>query len=455
MHELAAKRVVVVGLKRSGIAAARLAAHHGAAVTATDMARPELLADTAAALSAEGIDCILGEHPRRIFTAADLVIVSPGVPHTIAPLVAARAAGVPVIGEIEFGFRYLSAPVVAVAGTNGKTTVTELVGRMLAASGRQVFVGGNIGNPLTAFIDGEGSAQVAVLEVSSFQLDTIDTFRPAVAVLLNITEDHLDRYPDMAAYAASKCRVFENQRSTDTAVINVDDARIRAMAPGIAARVLPYSASGRLPSAAVGGRIDGETIDITPGPGNPRLVFTDADHRLSGAHNRENIAAAALAAFSAGGTVSGIQTALADFTGLSHRLERVTEHDGILFVDDSKATNVDAVYRALTAFDRPVVLIMGGRDKGGDFGVLIPELRRRVRRLVLLGEAADMLGDRFAAAVACERAQTMADAVARANQAAEAGDVVLLSPGCASFDMFDSYAHRGEVFTQLVKSLKG
>jgi len=450
--ELANKNILVVGLGKSGRAAARFAARQKARVTVTDLNVADNLTDFLPGLQDRGIRLVLGEHPGDIFKQAELIVVSPGVPHTIAPLELARQAGVPILGELEFAARFVREPVVAITGTNGKTTTTALVGDMLEHSGKRVFVGGNIGHPLIDYVAGGGGADLVVLEVSSFQLDTASTFRANVAVLLNISADHLDRYDDFEAYVRSKGRIFRNQTPADTAVINRMDPEIRKLADACRARVWPFFHTGRNGSMPdTGAEILTDRLVLRTG-GAP-LVLSLQGIPLTGAHNRENIAAAALAALAVGGTAGGIQQAIGQFHGLAHRLETVATVKGVLYVDDSKGTNVDAVSRALESLNQPTVLIMGGRDKGGDYTILKPQLEKTVKRLVVMGEAAAAIAAQLGAFAPVENATDMAQAV-RLAAAADPGDVVLLSPACSSFDMYDSYAQRGEDFCKQVNALK-
>jgi UDP-N-acetylmuramoylalanine--D-glutamate ligase len=447
--EIANKKILVVGLARTGIATARFLRRRGAAVRATDMAAEAALGPGVAELRALDIDLALGGHRIEDFTAADLIVLSPGVPHTLAPLQAARGRGVPVIGEVELAARFIREPIVAVSGTNGKTTVTELLGRMLDASGRRVFVGGNIGRPLIGYVDGGQTADVVVAEISSFQLDTIATFRPAVGVLLNITDDHLDRYTGFAAYARSKMRLFENQTAQDAAVLNGADPVIRAQAAAIRSRRLFYNTTEAAENCAA---VVGTALALRR-PGHEVVRLDLAPFRLRGPHNVENACAAALAALAAGASPLGIQQALSAFAPLPHRIESVAVVNGVEYVNDSKATNVDAVLRALGCFTTPVVLIMGGLDKGGNFGLLETAVRRRAKALVLVGSASDTIRAALGGLVPTVQAPDMAAAVGAAAGRAVSGDVVLLSPGCASFDMYPNYQARGEDFRQAVQRL--
>ena len=454
--ELNGKNIVVVGAARSGKAVALFARRRGARVTLSDQSPAASLGEAPALLAAHQVPLEMGGHCTETFTAADLVVVSPGVPHTIAPLAAARARGIPVIGELELAVRFVGEPIVAVTGTNGKTTVTRLIGDMLAASGRRVFVGGNIGDPLIGYVDSESPADMAVIEVSSFQLDTCDTFHPQVAVLLNVTPDHLDRYAGFDAYARSKARIFQNQTSADAAVLNGRDPVVQTIAAGIPSTPVWFLDR---PGSAAG--IDfAESAMVLNGFGGRRTAFNGeridlSAWRLLGPHNRANAAAAVLAARLAGADPAGIASALAAFEPLPHRLMPVAEMNGVRYVDDSKATNVDAVCQALAAFEVPIVLIAGGRDKGGGYADLKGVVREKVRRLIVLGESAAAIAETLGPSCVegAVHAVDMQQAVAMARASAQSGDVVLLSPACSSFDMFTDYAHRGRVFAAAVKGL--
>jgi UDP-N-acetylmuramoylalanine--D-glutamate ligase len=463
--EIENKKAVVVGCGKTGRSTATFLARRGARVTVTDAAAASVFKDAAPGLSNLGVALEFGGHRPETFAGADMIIVSPGVSHTIAPLAAARAAGTPVMGEIELAFRFITAPILAVTGTNGKSTVTLLAGEMLKASGLKVFVGGNLGTPLIDSVEADTPPDRIVAEISSFQLDTIDSFRPAVAVLLNITDDHLDRYPDAEAYARSKGKIFMNQGPADTAVINMADPVTRRIFDERCAdavheppRRFIYGmdadqeqpegrkADGR---AWISGR---ELWFETPEWG----VFSvpRADIVLSGRHNLENICAAGLAVLAAGGTPEGVTAAVRGFTGLPHRVQHVDTVNGVQYIDDSKATNVDAAARALEAFDNPVVLIMGGRDKGGSYAPLKSRFAGRVRHLVVLGEAAAKIAAELKDAAPITRAATMDAAVLAAGAVAVSGDTVLLSPACSSFDMYESYARRGEDFARAVREMR-
>ena len=447
------KRIVVVGLGRSGVATARFLTHRGARVTVTDRKGQDALTDSVAALSGLDLTWKLGGHDPRDFETADLVVLSPGVPHIQPVLEPAWANGTPVIGEMELAAGSITEPIIAVTGTNGKTTTTELLGQMLKNSGKKVFVGGNIGTPLTDYADGlHGKADVVVAETSSFQLDTMVDFRPATAVMLNITDDHLNRYASFEAYAESKWRIFENQHPTDAAIFSALDATVTAMVEKHPLKARRQMFSDQ--AVANGAQILKDKILLFAG-GQPAGGYSLDRAALMGPHNRENIAAACLAAREQGATDAGIQQTIDTFKGLSHRLEPVRTVRGIRFVNDSKATNVDAVKRALECFDHPVVLIMGGLNKKGDFSQLKSLVQRRVKTLVAMGQAKDEIITALAGDPGhVLEADSMEEAVQKAFDAALDGDTVLLSPACASFDMFTSYAERGDRFRQIVERMR-
>jgi UDP-N-acetylmuramoylalanine--D-glutamate ligase len=451
MMDLKNRHTVVVGLGRSGLAAVELLLSRGARVTATDTRDRAALAEAAAAAERLGACLELGGHCQASLDTADLIVVSPGVPHTIAPLEAARSKGVSVIGEVELAACFITRPIVAVTGTNGKTTTTELLGQMLAASGKQVFVGGNIGQALSHCVTAGKDAEVVVAEISSFQLDTTVDFRPRVGVLLNISADHLDRYDGMRAYAASKARLWARMQAEDNLIYNRMDPIIADLVTGAPGRHLPFWAGTRQGDAEKGARIDRAHIHLY----FPELAPLSIDlsrTRLLGPHNRENIAAAALAALAAGATPDGLQTAVDDFTPLPHRLEPVARVDGVTYVNDSKATNVDATVRALACFEGAVALIVGGRNKDNDFRQLRAAISAGARLVVANGECRDEISAALEdCGVPLEVVATQTEALEVARRAARPGWTVLLSPACASFDQYDNYAARGAAFRSTVE----
>ena len=381
-------------------------------------------------------------------------MLSPGVPE-IPELAAARAAGVAITGEMELASRFVSSTLIAITGTNGKSTTTTLAGDMMRATGRPTFVGGNLGEPLAdAVWTRAGDARgICVVEASSFQLETVETFRPRVAVLLNVTADHLDRYPDMDAYAAAKARIFAAQTADDFAVVNVDDPLAMRASQGVDSRRIGFSVARPLPE---GGYVSDSTLVIKLPDHAPEKYTTNTLPWLLGQrHNQANALAALLASRLAGATRAEVQAGLLAFKPLAHRMELVADAEGIAYYDDSKGTNVSAVVAALDGFARPVVLIAGGRDKGGDYAPLADVLSRVGRAGVLIGEAAEKIEAALRGKVKTERAATMDDAVVIARRLAQPGDAVVLSPACSSFDMFRDYAHRAEVFRAAVARVAG
>lgn len=446
---LEGKKVLAVGLARTGEAVAAFCKSRGAIVTVADSALESELGDRVAKMRDLGIPVKTGPHNQDDFTGVDLIVVSPGVPHAIKELEAARKKGIPVISEVELASRFIAAPIIAVTGTNGKTTVTTLIGEMLEASGIKAFVGGNIGKPLIQLPAGGESADVVVAEISSFQLDTIEHFEPYAAVLTNITEDHLNRYSGMEGYAASKARIFMNQIPDDFAVLNGSDSFTRSMEAQIKSRKVYFTGARE---NEFGARIDRNSIDFSLGEGASWSLSLEKTG-LTGEHNKENIAASSLAAFAAGASYDGMQKALDGFSGLPHRLELIRELDGVRYYNDSKATNTDAVLRALEGFERPVVLIMGGRDKGSDWSCLGEMVKSRCAGLIVTGEASSAIADGLSDYATAGFASTVEEAVKMARQAASSGQVVLLSPGCASFDAYNNYKERGLDFSRAVKAL--
>jgi len=431
------------------VAAANLLAGIGARVTVTDAKDEAALGDYVGML-APGIDKSLGSHPDELFTEAGLVVVSPGVPLSIEPIRKARESGATVIGELELAYMVSDSRFIAVTGSNGKSTTTTLVGMMLARSGMDVLVGGNIGNALTEDPRALMGRDWVVAEVSSFQLEAIENFRPNVAAILNITPDHLDRYASMEEYAGAKARVFMNQAARDVLVYNADDELAAAEAAKAPSRKIPFSATVPL---EVGVYVrDGVIVDGTR-VGEHQEIMRAADVRIKGAHNLENALAAAAVSISAGAGRYAVEYTLKEFTGLEHRLEHVADIGGVGYYNDSKGTNVGAVMKSLESFDSPVILIAGGLDKHGDFGQLVPLVKERVKRLVLIGEAAEKIETALGEYTDTVVAADMEEAVRIAKESSSSGDVVLLSPACASFDMFDNFEHRGRVFKESVTRL--
>ncbi len=450
MMSLKNKHIVVVGLGKTGISLAGFLVGQGASVTAVDSADPDKLGAAASQVQNLGVRTILGSHESAVFESADMVILSPGVPHTLPEFEKARAKKIPVIGEIELAGRLIETPIIAVTGTNGKSTVTMLIGEMLKAAGHSVFLGGNLGTPLIDYVSRQEPSDFVVAEISSFQLDTIETFRPRVSVLLNITDDHLDRYPDFNAYARSKARIFLNQTSEDIAVINGADPAVVGVTGDIRAARHEYNCSTGPANRAW---IDGQTIYFHV-RGKSLFSIDCACIPLKGRFNLENASAAGLAALAVGVSNQAVEKALGSFEGLPHRVQYVDTVNGVRYYNDSKGTNVDAVVRALESFSSPVVLIMGGRDKGGGYEVLGPQLDRVVKHLIVMGEAGAKIENALGKRVKTTRVAHMGEAVSTAFSVASDGDTVLLSPACSSFDMYTSYAQRGDDFKHQVSKLK-
>ena len=443
------KRVLVVGLGKSGVASALFLKARGARVTVSDTKSPDQLRDEIPALLDHGIAVETGGHGERTFRGQDLIVVSPGVPVDAPPLLQARASGEPVIGEIELAAQYLAGPIVAITGSNGKTTTTMLTGDVITASGFPTVVGGNIGTPAISLVEQAGRDTVVVLEISSFQLETIHTFRPKVAVILNITPDHLDRHRTFQAYVDAKARIFENQQPSDYSVLNEDDPTCLTLADRTRAQVFWFS---RKKEVNQGAYIDDGRILFRDGAGQ-REIMLASEIRLKGAHNVENVLAAVCTGALMGVPADKIRQAVRDFKAVEHRLEYVATIKGVEYYDDSKATNVDATIKALESFPANIHLILGGKDKGSDYTVLNDLLRQRVKRVYTIGAAAGKIESHIKGAAEVVHAETLDNAIRRANAVAQSGDIVLLAPACASFDQFQSYNHRGKVFKEVVYAL--
>ena len=440
----------MVGLARSGVAAALLLAGRGEAVVATDRKGPGELQEEVLRLEAAGVRVELGGHVRATFARASRVVVSPGVPFDLPELQVARQAGVPVVAEIELAYEHLSGTVAAITGTKGKSTTTAALGAMLKEAGRDVRVGGNIGEALSSLVPGSTAETFFAVEVSSFQLEGTVRFRPHVAVFLNLSADHLDRHPSFDAYAAAKARIFSNQEDGDFAVVNADDPEVLSLARAGRARLVPFSPRG---VPAGDGAFFAQGVARLRTSGQEETLFSLADVHLPGAHLAGDLLAAATAARLLGVPAPAIARAVEAFRGVEHVLEHVATLDGVDYYNDSKATNVDAAVQSLAAFTRPVLLILGGRYKGGDFGLLAPALSAHGKRVLAIGEAQERIARSLLGVVPVDRAASLEDAVARARASATAGDVVLLAPACSSFDMFRDYADRGRRFKEEVRRL--
>ncbi|MHC1729762.1 MAG: UDP-N-acetylmuramoyl-L-alanine--D-glutamate ligase [Syntrophobacteraceae bacterium] len=444
-----AEKVLVVGLGISGRAVCALLRSRGAEVSATDLRSRVEFNGALDSLEEVGCKLHLGHHRPEDFLTAEQIIVSPGVPLDMEPLEKARAGGIEIVGELEWSWRQVNLPTIAISGTNGKTTTTALIGEMLKEAGRRPFVGGNIGTPLSQWIISGERADILVLEISSFQLDTAASFRPDIGVLLNVTEDHLDRYASFDAYADSKLSLFRRQNNGNFAILNGDDPICRKRIAEVPGKILFFSSS----DSAANARFSGGAIRVED-PFGKSFELNLERTKLHGAHNRENIMAAALAASAAGAAPSAIQAAVDRFGGFAHRVEWVRSWKGIDFYDDSKGTNVGAVVKALEGFDRPVLLLLGGRDKLGSYEPLLEPLTARGKAVFAFGEAGPRIYEELSRSFPARRHPDLESAFRDAVRMASPGDVVLLSPACSSFDQYQSYAHRGDHFKKLVSELE-
>jgi len=447
------KRVLVVGLGKSGVASALFLKAKGARVTVSDSKPQDQLKEQIPVLLDNGIAVETGGHGERTFGGQDLIVVSPGVPTDSPPLVQARALGENVIGEVELAAQFFPGRIVAITGSNGKTTTTTLMGEIITSAGYRAAVGGNVGTPAISLVEAATADTIAVLEVSSFQLETIQTFRPQVAVVLNVTPDHLDRHRTFAAYADAKARIFENQRAGDFTVLNADDQTCVELAARTRAQVFWFSRTAEVKQGAF----------VREG----RILFRDASGQkeimlvseipLKGAHNVENVLAAVCVGALLGCEPDRIRTAVRNFKAVEHRLEHVATIDGVDYYNDSKATNVDATIKAIESFPANIHLILGGKDKDSDYAVLNDLLRKRVKHVYTIGAAAAKIESQIVSSKnggpEIDHAETLETAIRHAAEVAKPGDVILLAPACASFDQFRNYEHRGKVFKQVVSSL--
>lgn len=443
------KRVLVVGLARTGVATALFCAARGAAVTATESRSEAEIAEGIGQLRSAGVTLELGGHQEKTFLQQDLIIPSPGVPADAPLLRAARGKGITIWSEIELAYRFLQGTLIGITGSNGKTTTTSLVEHILKTADFPTILAGNIGTPLISCVERMAENSVTVVELSSFQLELIKTFRPDISVFLNLTPDHLDRHHTMESYGAAKARIFENQAEKDAAILNADDPAATPYAP-TRPRVYWFSRKQRV---AQGAFFRGEEI-VFRHTGKDEVVLNCREIPLVGAHNLENVLAAVVATRLAGADAAAIAKGVRSFAGVEHRLEFVTEVGGVRYYNDSKATNVDATLKALEAFPGRILVILGGKDKGSDYTALQKPLREKAILALLIGAAADKIEQQIAGSVAIERAGTLERAVEIAWHAARPSDVVLLAPACASFDQFQNYEHRGRVFKDLVRQLE-
>jgi UDP-N-acetylmuramoylalanine--D-glutamate ligase len=449
--ELKNKRVLVVGLGKSGIAAAMFLRRQGARVTVSDARSAVALAQEIPALLDAGVMVESGGHGLLTFRRQDLIVISPGVPLDTPEVRQVISFGVPVIGELELASRFLKGRILAITGSNGKTTTTTLVGKILAESGAPTLVGGNIGTPVIDLISSSTDETVNVLEVSSFQLETIEQFRPWIAVVLNITPDHLDRHGSFENYAAMKTRITEHQQAEDFLVLNAEDKPTQMVAAKTKAQIFWFSPRRPIKQGAF---VHGDSIVFLPREGaKAEPVMPVAEIPLKGAHNVENVLAAVCAARLAGVPAEKIRSAVASFQAVEHRLEFVSTVEGVEYYNDSKATNVDAAMKAVAAFPGGIHLILGGKDKDSDYALLSPLLRERVKAVYTIGSAAEKIERQLQGVVKMVGAGTIDVAVREASKAAIPGDVVLLAPACSSFDQFENYEHRGRTFRRIVHEL--
>jgi UDP-N-acetylmuramoylalanine--D-glutamate ligase len=453
MMELKGKKVLVVGLGKSGLAAALFLRRRGARVTVSDIRSAEALAKEIPALIEEGIMVETGGHGLLTFRRQDLIVVSPGVPLNTPELVQVKSFGLPVIGELELAARFIKGRMLAITGSNGKTTTTALVGEILQKAGLPTLVGGNIGVPVVALIEQSTDETWSVLEVSSFQLETTDEFHPAIAVILNITPDHLDRHGTFENYALAKERIFAAQDEQDCLVLNADNERAAEAASRSVARVYWFSVEHPV---AQGAWLEQGNVVYRPAPdAATEIVMPLRGIPLKGAHNVENVLAAVTAARLAGALGGAVRQTVESFQAVEHRLEYVATHNGVDFYNDSKATNVDATAKAVAAFDTGIHLILGGKDKGSDYTQLATLLRTRVRAVYTIGSAAAKIESQLRGVVSIESCETLDNAVIAAASAARPGEVVLLAPACSSFDQYESYEQRGRAFKKLVSERRG
>jgi len=446
---LSKKKVTVIGAARSGIAVAKLLRAHGAGIFVSDSASSEKLQSSLSQFQSEKIEYETGKHTARVYEC-ELMVISPGVPSNAPVVLEARKRDIRVISELEVSSWFCRSPIVAITGANGKTTTTTLIGRILDHAKKKHVVAGNIGTAFSSVVLELAETDIVVLEVSSFQLDHIETFRPKISALLNITPDHMDRYDhSMEKYAASKAKIFQNQRSEDVLIYNSDDEWTNRIIPQAKSRKIAFSIRQKLNEGAF---VEKEKLVTSLGGVKTGIIDIDRIF-IKGKHNLYNSMAAVLAGQLLGVESDSLRSTLEEFKGVEHRLEFVREIDKVRYYNDSKATNVDSVWYALQAFREPIVLLLGGRDKGNDYSRLTELVKKQVKAIVAIGESAGKVEQKFSNTVSIKKAGTMDEAVATAHSIAQSGDIVLLSPACASFDWFKNYEHRGQVFKELVKNL--
>jgi len=450
---VAGKKVLVMGAARSGIACVKFLIARGATVALNDAKPFEKWSAEAQALKNEGVGCLAGDVPSWLLDQIELLVISPGVPTKAIPIRYAERAGAEVIGEVELASRYLKGRIVAITGSNGKTTTTQLTGELLKDAGLPTQVGGNIGTPLISLVETSMDDGWTVVELSSFQLETIKEFHPAVAAVLNVTPNHMDRYESFTDYAGAKHRIFMNQTPGDLAVLNADDEIVSSWSAGLRAHVSSFSVRRELKEGLF---LRGREI-VSRSEGREKILLNSNEMKLRGMHNVENVLAALSMGLACGADPESMRETIGRFEPVEHRLEFVTEIEGVKFYNDSKATSVDATLKALEAFqddDGKVVLIIGGRGKKAPYAPLASLVRDKVRKLILIGEDSSTVAEELGEFAAMEKGEDMSGAVELAFQAAEKGDTVLLAPACASFDMFDSFEHRGRDFKEAVSSLE-
>ncbi len=446
--ELINKKVLVVGLGTTGIATSLFLKEKGAKVTVSEIRSEDKLLPTVQRLRNLGIKVEAKEHKRETFLSSDLIVVSPGVPLYAPSLKAAAEAGVEIISEIELAYRHIKTPIIAVTGTNGKTTTVNLIADIFESSGKSVFLGGNVGTPLIEYVLNHHDKNYIIAEISSFQLEGIQSFKPYISVLLNLQHDHLDRYSSYEDYVAAKARIFMNQSNNEYAILNADDLEVKKLSSSINASTLYFNYEKEVP---YGIYYKNHLLYFNNGSGQIR--FTLDNLHLKGIHNLHNIMAAVATSKICGCPQESIQKTIDNFKGLPHRLELFEESHQIKFYNDSKATNVSSAISALEALDPPLILIAGGKDKGCDYNPLTPFIKEKVKALILLGEAKEKMHQALKSSTSISLVETLEDAVKLSFKKALPGDTILLSPACSSFDMFKNYEERGNVFKTLVKKL--
>lgn len=446
--DLRNKKVLVVGLAKTGLATVRFLKEKGSIVSTSEVKSEEEMKEIAQELREGSISAEWGGHSIEKFLEPDLIILSPGVDPTLEPIQRALKKGVRVISEMELAFQFIHIPILAITGTNGKTTTTLLIGEMLREEGKKVGIGGNVGEPLILFAEGGDRWEILVVEVSSFQLEGIDAFRPRASILLNITEDHLDRYSTFEDYIEAKIRIFKNQEPEDLAILNWDDPTVMKHAERIRAQKFFFSLKDQVTEGIF---FNGREVILRLGGIKESYDLNQSP--LKGIHNVENMMAAILAARLFGSSKKAIERVVGRFRGLEHRLELVREIEGVAYYNDSKATNVGSVVKSLQSFQKPIILIAGGKDKQTDLRPLREWIQNRVRRMILIGEAKERMGRELGSLTDTLMANTLEEAVHLAHQSARRGEVVLLSPACSSFDMFKDYKERGKVFKEIVNRL--